>query len=280
MADSICGRSSWLQVYNLIIRILLMKLMNRKMVITAVVSCMVIAVSTFTIYNNNRKTVKPRVTSVVDAVYALGIVTPYKEYSLRVGMSTRIEKLYIWEGDRVQAGSPLVQLDGGILLRAPFSGVVATLNRKESEIVSAQESIMTIVDPATMYIRLSLDQESIINVRKKQIAEISFENLRNKNIRGVVSRIYPSGGEFVVAIDVDSFPEGVLPYMTCDVAIVVSEKNNALLLPENAVHNGAVTLIRNGKKLSVNVSTRTHDNGWVEIVQGNVTPDDTVVVMP
>ncbi len=257
-----------------------MKLMNRKMVITAVVLCMVIAISTFTICNNNGKTVKPKVTSVVDAVYALGIVTPYKEYSLRVGMSTMIEKLYIWEGDRVQAGSPLVQLDGGILLRAPFSGVVATLNRKESEIVSAQESIMTIVDPATMYIRLSLDQESIINVRKKQIAEISFENLRNKNIRGVVSRIYPSGGEFVVAIDVDSFPEGVLPYMTCDVAIVVSEKNNALLLPENAVHNGAVTLIRNGKKLSVNVSTRTHDNGWVEIVQGNVTPDDTVVVMP
>jgi len=279
MADSICGRSSWLQVYNLIIRILLMKLMNRKMVITAVVSCMVIAVSTFTIYNNNRKTVKPRVTSVVDAVYALGIVTPYKEYSLRVGMSTRIEKLYIWEGDRVQAGSPLVQLDGGILLRAPFSGVVATLNRKESEIVSAQESIMTIVDPATMYIRLSLDQESIINVRKKQVAEISFENLRNKNIRGVVSRIYPLEGEFVVAIDVDSFPEGVLPYMTCDVAIKVSEKNNALLLPKNAVHNGAVTVIRNGRKQLVNVSTRAHDSGWVEIVQGNITPDDTVVVM-
>ena len=279
IADNMGGRSSWLQVYNLIIRILLMKLMNRKMVITAVVLCMVIAISTFTVCNNNGKTVKPKVTSVVDAVYALGIVTPYKEYSLRVGMSTKIEKLYIWEGDRVQAGSPLVQLDGGILLRAPFSGVVATLNRKESEIVSAQESIMTIVDPATMYIRLSLDQESIINVRKKQIAEISFENLRNKNIRGVVSRIYPSGGEFVVAIDVDSFPEGVLPYMTCDVAIVVSEKNNALLLPENAVHNGAVTLIRNGKKVSVNVSTRAHDNGWVEIVQGNITPDDTVVVM-
>ncbi len=230
------------------------------------------------ICSKNGKTVKPKVGPVVEAVYALGIVTPYKEYSLRVGMSTKIERLFVWEGDSVTSGSPLVQLDGGIVLKAPISGVVALLNRKESEIVTAQESIMTIVNPTRMYIRLSLDQESIINVRQKQKAQVSFENLRNTEITGYVNRIYPSGGEFVVTVDVESFPKGVLPYMTCDVAIVVREKENALLLPQKAVANNTVVVIRNGSKKKVNIVTRKLSDGWVEVVEGDITANDSILV--
>jgi hypothetical protein len=40
-------------------------------------------------------------------------------------MNTKIERLFVWEGDTVSAGNPLVQLDGGILLRAPFTGTIA-----------------------------------------------------------------------------------------------------------------------------------------------------------
>ncbi len=160
----------------------------------------------------------------------------------------------------------------------PFAGTIAKLNRKENEIVTAQESIMTIVDPHKMYVRLSLDQESIINVRKKQKTEVSFENLRNVLITGYVSRIYPSDGEFVVTVDVDRFPEGVLPYMTCDVAIVVREKKNALLVPDNAVKESMVELVRDGKNIPVKVKTRSYKDGWVEILEGDVRATDSIVI--
>jgi len=252
--------------------------MNKRWYIWIIIVIFFVAVGSGVICSRNGKTVKPKVAPVVEAIYALGIVTPYKEYSLRVGMSTKIERLFVWEGDAVVAGSPLVQLDGGIILRAPFTGTIAKLDRKENEIVTAQESIMTIVDPHRMYVRLSLDQESIINVKKKQKAQVSFENLRNTEITGYVSRIYPSDGEFVVTIDVDAFPQGVLPYMTCDVAILVREKEKALLLPQNAVINNMVYVIRNGGKTRVKVTTRKFKDGWLEVLEGDVKPEDSIIV--
>jgi len=253
--------------------------MKRKYILISATVILILSVlGGFIICSRNGKTVKPKTGPVVEAVYALGIVTPYKEYSLRVGMSTKIERLFVWEGDTVSAGSPLVQLDGGIVLRSPFTGTIAKLNRKENEIVTAQESIMTIVDPHKMYVRLSLDQESIINVRKKQKTQVSFENLRSTIITGYVSRIYPSDGEFVVTVDVDSFPEGVLPYMTCDVAIVVREKDNALFVPENAVKGSLLRILRNGKEHTVKVTTRKCKDGWLEVLEGDVKPEDNIVV--
>lgn len=252
--------------------------MNKRWYIRIIIGILLVALGTGVICSRNGRTVKPKVEPVVEAIYALGIVTPYKEYSLRVGMSTKIERLFVWEGDAVVAGNPLVQLDGGIILRAPFTGTIAKLNRKENEIITAQESILTIVDPHKMYVRLSLDQESIIQVKKKQKAQVSFENLRNTTITGYVSRIYPSDGEFVVAIDVDAFPQGVLPYMTCDVAIVVREKEKALFIPGNAVTNSNVYVIRNGEKIRVKVATRQFKDGWLEVLEGDVKPEDSIVI--
>lgn len=252
--------------------------MNKRRYVVISIVALLVVISGGVICSRNEKTLKPKIGPVVEAVYALGIVTPYKEFSLRVGMSTKIERLFVWEGDAVSAGSPLVQLDGGIILRSPFSGTIAKLNRKENEIVTAQESIMTIVDPKKMYVRLSLDQESIISVRKKQKVQVSFENLRGTIIAGYVSRIYPSDGEFVVTVDVDSFPEGVLPYMTCDVAIVVREKDRALFIPQNAVINNMVYVIRNRKKIIVKVTTRKFKDGWLEVLEGDVKPEDSIVV--
>lgn len=246
--------------------------------ILIVILLLLIALGGGLICSRNGKTVKPKVAPVVDAVYALGIVTPYKEYNLRVGMNTKIERLFVWEGDTVSAGNPLVQLDGGILLRAPFTGTIAKLNSKENEIVTAQSSIMTIVDSSHMYVRLSLDQESIIRIKKKQKAKVSFENLRNTDITGYVSRIYPSDGEFVVTVDVDTFPAGVLPYMTCDVAIVVREKENALLVPQSAVKNNILYMVRNGKKRKVEVTTRNYKDGWAEVLEGDVKASDSIIV--
>jgi len=253
--------------------------MNKRWYLVVISVIVIAIVGNGVICSRNGKKVKPKVTPVLEAIYALGIVTPYKEYNLRVGMSTKIEHLFVWEGDVVNAGNPLVQLDGGIILRAPFPGTIAKLNRKENEIVTAQESIMTIVGHGKMYVRLSLDQESIINVKKGQIAQISFENLRDAHIEGRVSRIYPSGGEFVVAIDVDSFPPGVLPYMTCDVAISIREKSYALLIPKDSVKDNKVVIIRNNKKKEVMVKTRMASNGLVEVLEGDIKPDDYILIL-
>jgi len=66
--------------------------------------------------------------------------------------------------------------------------------------------------------------------------------------------------------------------MTCDVAILVREKEKALLLPQNAVINNMVYVIRNGGKTRVKVTTRKFKDGWLEVLEGDVKPEDSIIV--
>jgi hypothetical protein len=62
------------------------------------------------------------------------------------------------------------------------------------------------------------------------------------------------------------------------VAIVVREKKNALLVPDNAVKESMVELVRDGKNIPVKVKTRSYKDGWVEILEGDVRATDSIVI--
>lgn len=225
-------------------------------------------------------TVKPKVSPVVEAVYALGTVKSDRAVNIRFGMNSVITKFFVAEGDAVSRGEPLLVTDSSVTFRAPISGVVTVKSFNENEIVPSGQVILTVTDMKSLYVRLSLDQESITTVRKGMKAEISFENLRDKKITGEVESIYQSGGEFVVKIKVPVMPDMVLPEMTCDTAIIIRENPNGILIPASAIINGSVKIKRKGKTENVTVKTRAVENGWVEIVEGGIQPDDIIYNNP
>ena len=224
------------------------------------------------------KRVKPERGEIVEAVYALGTVKTDKLYNARFGMNTIIRKLYVQEGDFVARGAPLVLGDTFYPLTAPFAGVVTTVNYLENEMATPGQIILTLSSTSDIYVRVSLDQESILAVRKGQSAELSFENLRNEKVSGTVGSVYLSGDEFIVRINAEKFPAGVLPQMTCDTAITIKKVEDALLIPASAVKNGKVDVIRKGKRMTIPVQTKRVDARKAEVLDDSILMDDEIIV--
>lgn len=215
---------------------------------------------------------------VIESIYALGTVKSDKSANIRLGMSSVISKFYVKEGDEVTAGSPLLATDSGVIIRSPISGVVSAKNYNENEIVPSGQVVLSVTDNKNLYVKVSLDQESIISVKKGMKSIISFENYREAKIEGLVNAVYESGGEFVVKIIPQNMPDVILPEMTCDVAIIVREKPSAILIPFNAVQNGKVKVKRNGKVEIIPVKVRKTADGLAEVIDGSISQGDIVFV--
>lgn len=256
-----------------------MNFKNKRLWVAAAASVIIILIIT-QFCGKSESTVKPKISPVTEAVYALGTVKSDKSFNIRFGMNSVITKFYVNEGDYVSKGEPLFVTDSSVTFRAPFPGVVTVKNFNENEIVPSGQIIITITDMKSLYVRLSLDQESITSVRKGMKAEISFENLRNKKTTGEVQSIYQSEGEFIVRINTNDMPDMVLPEMTCDTAVIVREKPDAILIPASAIENGTVKIKRSGKTETITVKTRAVENGWLEVIEGNIQSDDIIYYTP
>lgn len=229
--------------------------------------------------NDGETIVKPEHGPVVEAVYALGTVKTDKVYNARFGMNTIIRELYVHEGQSVEKGAPLVMGDSPFPLTAPFPGVVTVVNYLENEMAAAGQIVLTVSSITNLYVRVSLDQDSILSVRKGQRAELSFENLRNEKAEGIVDAVYLSGDEFIVRIASEKFPQGILPQMTCDTAITIRKNEDAIIIPASAVKAGKVDIIRKGKRMTVPVTIRKIDSKKAEVLNDSILPDDKIITM-
>ena len=257
----------------------LIKLIDRinGKILIAVTLLVVVGIIFFFQFYKSEMRVKPEIGEIVEAVYALGTVKTDKLYNARFGMNTIIRKLYVQEGDFVAKGAPLVLGDTYYPLTAPFSGVISAVNYLENEMAAPGQIILTLSSTTDLYVRISLDQESILSIRKGQSAELSFENLRHEKVSGTVSSVYLSGDEFVVRITAEKFPQGILPQMTCDTAITIKKIEDALLIPASAVKNGKVEIIRKGKRMTIPVQTKRVDAKKAEVIDGSIFIDDQII---
>ncbi|HSV97250.1 MAG TPA: efflux RND transporter periplasmic adaptor subunit [Spirochaetota bacterium] len=229
-------------------------------------------------YFNRNNRVKPRVGPIVEAIYALGTVKSENVYNLKMGVSTTVTKLHVREGQDVRKNAPLASVDTGMLVRAPFAGTVTRIYSEEGEVVMPGVLLLTLMDLSKKYVQLSLDQNSALRVKKGLKAELSFETLRGKLLHGMVESVYPSGGQFLARIDVQGMPPEILPEMTADVAIEVSRRESALLVPLSSVNNGSITVDREGKLRQIRVSIGAIDGAWGEVIEGDIQATDVLVL--
>ncbi len=221
--------------------------------------------------------VHPKVGPMVEAVYGIGTVTARHTYDLKIGVTDTLMKLYVQEGDAVPKGHPLVAFSDGRVTRAPFAGVVTAVNYKEGETVFPQIPVVTLTDPKDPYVVVSLEQSGALRVKGGQPAFLSFEDLREQNLPGQVTSIYPKDGQFFVNIEV-SLPAEVLVGMTADVAIQVAKRDNVLQVPLVAVRQGAVKVVTNGLSKTVPVKIGAVDGTWAEVLGGGLGADDLLLV--
>ncbi len=249
---------------------------NKKKAIVVAIT-LVIAIIIILIIWPKTIVLKPKIETVTEAVYAIGIVTSDYNYNLKPSISAVIEKFYFLEGQRVKKGDPLMRTDTGVVFYSPYNGVISKRYSEQGEITVPGQPILLIVDPERTHLSVTLDQQSEIKVRVNQKCEISFENMRLKKFYGVIDRIYPSNNQFLAWITVKGLPPEVLVGMSADVAIQVARRDKAVLIPAAAFDKDMVTIIRSGKKMKVKVKTGVIDKNWIEVLDNSIKPNDEIV---
>lgn len=217
--------------------------------------------------------------AIQEAVYGIGTVTANRSYQMKTGVTSTVLRVFVKEGDEVQKGARLVELDGIGALSAPFSGTVTALNYKVGETVFAQSIVMTLTDLADRYITVSLEQQAALRVARGMPVVISIDSMRDQRFDGAVEAVYSSGADFLARISAADLPARVLPGMTADVAITVARKSDALLVPVSALASGGAQAVRDGAAPSfVRVETGIVDSAYAEVTGGGLLAGDRVVL--
>ena len=216
---------------------------------------------------------------IVDAIYGIGTVTATRSFAVKPGTTANLTDIYVKEGDSVPKGGKLALIDS-VTYRSPFSGVVNFLPFKLGENIFATIPALVVTDLNDRYIVVTLEQQGALRVRAGQKAKLSFDTIRNQSYDGVVKSVYSYNNNFLARIDVTSLPPEILPDMTADIAIIVQEVKDALILPVVAFDNGFVWLKR-GHLLPTKtpVTLGVIDGNMAQVTSNNLMVGDTLMVL-
>jgi multidrug efflux pump subunit AcrA (membrane-fusion protein) len=130
-------------------------------------------------------------------------------------------------------------------IKAPISGVIASVTTQEGETVAAglnAPTFVTIIDLSRLQVDAFVDETDIGRIKVGQKALFTVDTYPDKEFTGKVKAIYPKAiiQENVVNFDVvieidDSNIELLRPDMTTSVTIYQEERTGVLVIPRSAV---------------------------------------------
>ncbi|KHD35396.1 hemolysin D [Clostridium acetobutylicum] len=133
-------------------------------------------------------------------------------------------------------------------LTAPIGGLVVAKNNNNGDTAQQGKALITIADTSSLKINLSVDELDISKVQVGQKADIKFEAISGKTYSGTVQAISQLGATtnnvttYSVVLNVDNADAAIKLGMSANVDIKVASKQDALVIPVEAL------IERNGKK--------------------------------
>ncbi len=183
---------------------------------------------------------------------------------------------------------------------APFSGVVVALNANPGDVVTpfsasleTKGAVVTIVDPASLEVRVDVGEAYLGQVRVGQPCLIRFDALPGRRFLGAVARIVPqvdrAKGTIQVqaAFDAHATP-GMLPDMSARVDLLDRTPTPADLTAVAVVDRGAIVTVDGetsavrvsaGRQQRATVRTGREFGSKIEVVAG-LAAGDVVLLHP
>ena len=169
-------------------------------------------------------------------------------------------------------------------VKAPISGVVASVTPKPGNFVQINTPIVRIVDTSELEAVLNVPERELATLQQGLPVSLKVDALPGKTFDGTVDRISPvvdaGSGTFRVIAAFNS--DGLLkPGMFGRISIDYDKRANALVVPRSALLEGtgdaAVFALRDGKVARVPVQLGYLDGEWAEIREGIKLGDRVVV---
>ncbi|MFA5029760.1 MAG: efflux RND transporter periplasmic adaptor subunit [Patescibacteria group bacterium] len=162
-------------------------------------------------------------------------------------------------------------------VRAPFDGVVASVNINKGDSVSSGASAVTMITKQQIA-KISLNEVDVAKVKVGQKTTLTFDAVGDLTIAGSVINVDLIGTvsqgvtSYNVEIGFDTQDERIKPGMTVLANIITESKTDVLLIPSSAIKtqgdSSYVEILENGQPLKKEVSTGLVGDTMTEILSG------------
>jgi len=188
---------------------------------------------------------------------------------------------------RVAAAEATVSLGW---IEAPFNGTITRAEPKVGDYVTNGTPSFRIDDLSELYVKVDISEVDINRVQIGQNVDLTFDAVAGRTFHGEVTQVSSvgvdngRGVDFEVTVRIVDPDDQVRPGMTAAVNIVVSEINEALIVPSRAIRlkNGQriVYVLNDGRLTEVLVSIGVSSDTETQITEGDLAEGDLVVLNP
>jgi len=176
------------------------------------------------------------------------------------------------------------------LIYAPFSGVVTVLSAQPSDVVQVGQQAVQLDNLTKLYLDVQVSEVDIPQVEVGQTAELVFDAYYEQTFTGEVIEISPVGSavqgvvEYTVRVRLLDADERIKPGMTAAVNIVVEEKQDVFVVPNESIFSidgqEHVFVKRNGGYEAVPVTLGSYSDYYSEVVDAEIKEGELIIVNP
>lgn len=174
-------------------------------------------------------------------------------------------------------------------IEAPFTGTVTDIFPNSGDLVNAGAPAVQIDNLDKLQVVVEVSEVDINRVHVGQPALVTLDAVSDAEYHGTVIAVALTGSatqgavNFRVTVELDDVDEFVRPGMIAAVNIVITEIEDALVVPNRAVrvNNGqrVVYVLRNGRMEMVTVSLGASSEVYSEVLSG-LSEGETIVLNP
>jgi HlyD family secretion protein len=164
------------------------------------------------------------------------------------------------------------------VLKAPFSGTVASVTAQPNDQVSVGTEALSLYDESGMYVNLQVNESDIQKIKTGEDASITIDALPNEAFTGTVKSVsnvsQTSQSVVTYEVDVDFNPRGlpVKTGMNATANLIVESHNNVIQVPTRAItskgQNKTVTVLAGDNQqtpVTIGVTTGASNTTYTEI---------------
>jgi HlyD family secretion protein len=188
---------------------------------------------------------------------------------------------------RVAAAEATVNL---AWVSAPFRGTITSVELKPGDQVNPGAVAFGLADLSRLLVDVDISEVDINRVQVGQPVTLNFDAVLDRSFQGQVVEIGVTGVvvqgvvNFKVTVELTEKDEAIKPGMTAAVNIVVSETENALLVPNRAVRlmdgERVVYILKESGLEPVRIELGISSETYSEVVGGDLREGDSIVLNP
>ena len=161
-----------------------------------------------------------------------------------------------------------------------MDGLVLRRDGEVGEIVGPTDVLFWVGTASPLQVVAEINEEDILHVALGQTALLTNEAFANQSMRATVSQITPKGDPTKKSFRVYLRLPSNTPLkigMNVEVNIIFRETPSAIVVPNEAVLDGTVQVVSDGKVKRIHVSTGVRGTRATEVI-GTISPGVTVLV--